>query len=53
MLTGKETLQRYLKQAREVLPWKPDGLSEREVRWPNWWVDHVAMLQRAVEDAAQ
>jgi uncharacterized damage-inducible protein DinB len=34
MLTEKETLQRYLQQAREALLWKLDGVSERDARWP-------------------
>jgi uncharacterized damage-inducible protein DinB len=34
MLTEKETLKRYLQQAREALLWKLDGVSERDVRWP-------------------
>ena len=34
MLTEKETLKRYLQQAREALLWKLDGVSERDARWP-------------------
>jgi uncharacterized damage-inducible protein DinB len=34
MLSEKDTLKRYLQQAREALLWKLDGVSEREVRWP-------------------
>ncbi len=34
MLTEKETLKRYLQQAREALLWKLDGVGEREARWP-------------------
>ena len=34
MLTEKDTLTRYLQQAREALLWKLDGLSERDARWP-------------------
>ena len=34
MSTEKETLKRYLQQAREALLWKLDGVSERDVRWP-------------------
>lgn len=30
----KEALQRYLRQAREAVLWKTDGLSERELRLP-------------------
>jgi hypothetical protein len=36
MLTDKETLKRYLQQAREALLWKLDGVSERDARWPTW-----------------
>ena len=34
MSTEKETLKRYLQQAREALLWKLDGVSERDARWP-------------------
>lgn len=34
MLTEKDTLKRYLQQAREALLWKLDGLGERDARWP-------------------
>lgn len=34
MLTEKDTLKRYLQQARDALLWKLDGVSERDVRWP-------------------
>lgn len=34
MLTEKETLTRYLQQARDALVWKLDGVSEHDVRWP-------------------
>ncbi|MBX3091431.1 MAG: DinB family protein [Cryobacterium sp.] len=34
MLSEKDTLKRYLQQAREALLWKLDGVSERDVRWP-------------------
>ncbi len=34
MSTEKETLKRYLQQARDALLWKLDGVSERDARWP-------------------
>lgn len=34
MVGTKETLKSYLQAEREALLWKLDGLSERDVRWP-------------------
>ncbi|MGH3735656.1 MAG: DinB family protein [Micromonosporaceae bacterium] len=53
MSDPKDTLKRYLQSLREALLWKLDGLSERDLRWPQTptgtnllgLVKHVATME--------